>query len=185
MSNDDGQDRYHPVARTLHWSMVILIAAQFVLGYAIDRADDLAEMVFGSTLAGEEGTLVLLHVILGVMILLLAVARLAWRTGSGLPAWAPGLAALERRIAHRIELLLYAAMFLIPLTGIALVLLSGDDWELGRGQWRAPVELIDDDLLLGAHIATQLVFFAALATHVGLVLKHQLLDRDRLLRRML
>jgi cytochrome b561 len=28
-------------------------------------------------------------------------------------------------------------------------------------------------------------FFVAIALHVGLVLKHQLIDRDRLLRRML
>jgi len=49
----------------------------------------------------------------------------------------------------------------------------------------APLELVDDDVLLAAHIATHLVFFAALAVHVGLVLKHQLVDRDGLLKRML
>lgn len=76
-------------------------------------------------------------------------------------------------------------MFLIPLTGLALLLVSGEDWDLGTREWQAPLELADDDVLLGAHIATHLAFFAAFATHVGLVLKHQFIDRDALLRRML
>ena len=44
--------------------------------------------------------------------------------------------------------------------------------------------LVDDDLLV-LHVTTHVVFFAALAAHLGLVLKHQLVDRDRLLRRIL
>ncbi|WP_275593114.1 hypothetical protein [Streptomyces deccanensis] len=35
------------------------------------------------------------------------------------------------------------------------------------------------------HIAAQVVLHAAFAAHVGLVLKHQLVDRDHLLGRML
>ncbi len=42
--------------------------------------------------------------------------------------------------------------------------------------------LLDD--LLGLHIASHLAFFAALAVHVGMVLRHQLVVRDGLLRRM-
>jgi cytochrome b561 len=45
--------------------------------------------------------------------------------------------------------------------------------------------LVDDDILLGAHILTHVAFFLAFAVHVGLVLKHQFVDRDNLLRRML
>lgn len=44
---------------------------------------------------------------------------------------------------------------------------------------------MDDDVLLGGHIATHVACFVALTAHVGLVLKHQLVDRDGLLRRIL
>ncbi len=44
--------------------------------------------------------------------------------------------------------------------------------------------LREDDDGLGWHIATHLAFFGVLALHVGLVLKHQVVDRDRLLTRM-
>lgn len=82
------------------------------------------------------------------------------------------------------RLLLYATMFLIPLTGLALVLLTGEDGEWGRSSFRSPIEVLDEDVVLGAHIATHVTFFGALILHVGLVLTHQLVDRDRLLRRM-
>lgn len=72
-----------------------------------------------------------------------------------------------------------------PLTGLALVLISGEDWDLNGGEWRAPREWIDDDLLLGAHILGHLVFFGAFTLHIALVLEHQFFDRDGLLSRML
>lgn len=51
-----------------------------------------------------------------------------------------------------------------------------------RGE--APWEPADDDLLLAGQV-THVTFFVTLAIHVGLVLKHQLVDRDRLLNRLL
>lgn len=184
MPSATDQDRHHLAIRVLHWSMVVAFGAQFVLGYGIDRADGLLEAALEPWLRDVEGVLVLAHVLLGTVILVLAGVRVWWRSRVGLPPWAPGLSLLERRVAHRVEQVLYLTMFLMPLTGLALVLLSGEDWEIGAGRWRAPVEFFDDDLVLGAHITTHVVFVAALAVHVGLVLEHQLGDRDRLLRRM-
>ncbi|MGH3506706.1 MAG: cytochrome b, partial [Nocardioidaceae bacterium] len=122
---------------------------------------------------------------LGVGILLLAGVRVLWRASTALPPWADGLSEVERRVEYRVEQVLYWTLFLIPATGLCLVFLSGVDWELGGREWTVPWELADFELLLTAHIATHTVFFAALLIHVGLVLKHQLIDRDRLLNRML
>ena len=47
------------------------------------------------------------------------------------------------------------------------------------------VVLLGDDDLLGLHIAAHIVFFVALATHLGLVLGRGLRGRPVLLRRML
>lgn len=181
---DADPHRYHVVTRVLHWTMAAAILAQFGLGYAIDRADDLVEWAADRWLDGETGVVFIAHLGLGVTILVLAVIRLAWRRLSDLPPWAPGLTPLERRIVHRVEQVLYLSMFLIPVTGIALVIASGEDWDMVRGEWQAPFEVVDDDVLLGAHIATHLAFLAALALHLGVVAKHQFIHRDRLLRRM-
>ena len=56
-------------------------------------------------------------------------------------------------------------LFAVPLTGLTLVL--------------------GDDDLLALHVTAHVFFFTALAAHVGLVVKHQVVDRDRLLARML
>ncbi|MFE7766327.1 cytochrome b [Streptomyces sp. NPDC057438] len=77
---------------------------------------------------GEEGhepfgddALLTVHVTLGVTVLLLGAARLAWRLATPLPPWAPTLTARERRFAHGTETTLYAATFAVPVTGIALL----------------------------------------------------------------
>jgi cytochrome b561 len=181
----DGAQGYGSVTKTLHWVTAAVLAAQLVVGYSLERADDLLEEPTERWLGGDGGLLPI-HVGLGLTILGLTLLRVVWRAATTLPPWAEGLSATERRLAHRVEQVLYGTLFLIPLTGLGLVLLSGEDWETGNDrEWRAPWELADDDVLLGAHIATHLVFFAALLLHVGLVLKHQLVDRDRLLNRML
>lgn len=176
---------YGTVFKFLHWTMFFALGAQFVVGYGMDRGEFLLEWAVYRWLGGEEEALLPVHVALGILILALALIRVIWRKSVGLPPWAEGLSPGERRLAHVTERALYWLMFLIPLTGLALVLVSGEDWDLRSGEWRAPWELIDDGLLLAGHIATHVVFIVAFVAHVGLVLKRQLVDRDRLLRRML
>ncbi|MFO7293813.1 MAG: cytochrome b/b6 domain-containing protein [Acidimicrobiia bacterium] len=176
---------YGTVTKALHWVTVLAMAAQFLVGYAIDRADDLLDPVADRFFAGEPEGLVVVHAALGTGILLTTIVRLVWRRTAGLPPWAPGLSRRERAVAHTVEVGLYWLLFLIPVSGLGLFLFSGESWELGRGEWRAPWAWVDDDVLLAVHIAGHALFFLAIAVHVGIALKHQLIDRDGLLRRML
>uniref|UniRef100_UPI0019D405C6 cytochrome b n=1 Tax=Ilumatobacter nonamiensis TaxID=467093 RepID=UPI0019D405C6 len=89
-----------------------------------------------------------------------------WRLATPLPPWAESLSGRERVLAHWTERVLYGTMFVIPLSGLWIIAAGEDD-------------------LVAVHVAAHVVFFVAIATHVGLVLKHQLIDRDRLLRRMI
>jgi cytochrome b561 len=170
---------YHPLTKGLHWLTVAALAAQLALGYLLDvdgqgrgrgrgrgggsgrgrgrGGEDLD--VFG-----DDGLLTA-HVVLGVAILVLALVRVLWRWRSTLPPWAPSLSPVGRRVAHWTERVLYALLFAVPLSGLGLVLVSDD--------------------AVAVHVASHVAFFAAAAVHVGLVLKHQLVDRDRLVRRML
>ena len=99
-----------------------------------------------------------LHVVLGLTILALAVLRTVWRIGTPLPPWDERLTPLDRRVAHATEVTLIAAQYVIPLTGLWLVLPS-------------------DDSVLPLHVVGHLAFFVALAVHVGLVLRRGLLAR--------
>ena len=169
---------YGRVTKILHWLTVAALVTQFTIGYSLDvggrgrgrgrgrggesgrgrgRGGDLD--VFG------DNRLLTAHVLLGVTILVLAGVRLAWRRHSTLPPWAEGLSPAERTLAHWTERALYALLFAIPLTGLWLVLVSDD--------------------AVALHVASHIAFFGVVSAHIGLVLKHQLIDRDHLLRRMI
>jgi cytochrome b561 len=168
---------YGRTTRVLHWATVVALVAQFTIGYALDVGG--RGRGRGRGRGGESGRgrgrggdldvfddgLLTAHVVLGVSILVLATVRLLWRRRTTLPPWAPTLSAGERTLAHWTERALYAALFVVPGTGLWLVLVSDD--------------------AVAIHIAAHVLLYTAIAAHLGLVLKHQLIDRDRLLRRML
>lgn len=175
---DRRQPAYGVVTRTLHWVTVAAIATQFTVGYLMDvgggrgRGRGRGEGPGRGRGRGGEGVdpfgddvLLTVHVVLGLTVLALAIVRLWWRRRTPLPPWAPTLSARERVIAHWTERALYGSLFAIPLSGLWLVLVSDD--------------------AVGVHVAFHLVFFVAFAAHVGLVVKHELVNRDGLLSRML
>jgi cytochrome b561 len=172
----DQSRTYGATARVLHWLTALLLAAQFSVGYSLDVGGHGRGRGRGRGLESGRGRgrggeldfgddLLVLHVALGVAILTVAVVRLWWRRRAGLPPWAETLSKGERTLAHWNERVLYALLFAIPLTGLWLVLVNDD--------------------AVGFHVGAHIVFFVAFATHVGLVLKHQVINRDGLLRRML
>ena len=67
------------------------------------------------------------------------------------------LTATDRRVAHLTERALFTLMFVVPLTGLALVAVSDD--------------------LVALHIAAHIAFFVALGAHLLLVLRRGLLPR--------
>lgn len=170
----NGDHGYGAVTKSLHWLTVLLVAAQFAVGYLMDpgsggsgqgrgrgRGGDSGR---GRGRGGDEGYGVLddaaltMHVALGVSILVIAVIRVVWRRVGHLPPWADQLSPGQRKLLGWTERGLLAMLFAIPLTGLVLVL-SGDD------------------AALTAHVAAHLVFFGALALHLGLVLGRGLLPR--------
>ena len=171
---------YGLVTKTLHWVTVVALAVQFVVGYTMDW-DDGSGGGRGRGRGRGEGSgrgrgrggdddagwgvpdlgddpLVTVHVALGLAIIVLALARWAWRRFDSLPAWADQLTERDKRLAHWTERVLLALLLLVPATGIVL-LVSGDDD------------------LLWLHVAAHVAFFAALAAHLGLVLGRRLLPR--------
>jgi cytochrome b561 len=173
-SMTNGARAYGAVSRTLHWVTVLALVAQFTIGYLLD-VDDSGRgrgrgrgrregSGHGRGRGGDDDSTVDLgwnlltaHVALGSLIVLLAVLRVVWRRASGLPPWAESLTAGERRLATAAERVLLTLLFVVPLTGLALVL--------------------GDDDVLAVHVAAHITFFVALAVHVGLVLRRGLLPR--------
>ncbi|HET7350775.1 MAG TPA: cytochrome b/b6 domain-containing protein [Marmoricola sp.] len=112
MGARNGEHGYGYVTIALHWFTVLLVLAQFVVGYVMASNDDLD--IFP------------LHQALGASILVIAIGRVAWRVSTPLPPWADSLSSGERKVAHWTERILLALLFVIPATGLILAG-SGDD----------------------------------------------------------
>jgi len=133
------------------------------------REDDAAGDVFTDVVGGsafDDGlSLPEAHIGLGLLVLVLAAVRIVWRATTPLPPWAEHLSARERRLEAWLGKALLALLVLVPASGLLLVA-GGHDW-------------------LPLHVAAQLAFLAAIAGHVGLVLRHTVVRRDRHLARLL
>jgi len=195
----NGPHGYGLVTKLLHWLTVAALATQFVVGYVMtaddggsgkadcdievdrveeqcelrqdrieERTDHPLETAYSDLGSGDilDGGLSLpeVHVLLGLLVLVLALSRVFWRRTAGLPPWAESLSAGERTWAHWTEKSLLTLLFVIPLSGVLLVVVSDD--------------------LLPLHVAAHIGFFATIAAHLGLVVKRTVLQRDRLLHRM-
>jgi cytochrome b561 len=123
-------------------------------------SDVLSGDVLSGGLSGAER-----HVLLGLSIMLLGLLRLVWRARTPLPPWAEHLGPGERRLEALLEKALLTLLFVVPGTGLLLIAAS-TDW-------------------LVVHVTAQVVLLGVIALHVGLVLKHTLVQRHRHLGRML
>jgi len=203
----NGEHGYGAVAKILHWVTVLALAAQFWVGWSMEadesgvaadearieqleeeakelegdardaardevdrledeldaRADEAEdEFVRDALRRPTEPSLPLAHVVLGATILALGVVRVLWRRRTGLPPWADHLGETARTVSGWTEKALIASLFVVPVSGV-LLLVAGSDW-------------------LPLHVASHLLFFAAVAVHVGTHLVHA---RHGHLRRML
>lgn len=174
---------YGGLTKAFHWAIVVLFALQYVGGNIMTSID------FNSSYAGiSTNAYYNWHKSLGLVALVIAVLRIINRQMGQLPPWAPTLSKGERAFVHRAEQVLYLAMFVMPVTGWLYVMWGNYGVNL-FGVWEMPRPLPRSDTLRDiakwAHIGAGWVLLLAIIGHVGLVLRHQLLKRDGLLKRML
>jgi len=172
--------------RILHWSMAALILFQLGLGTWMVRIPDLLARF----------TLTQTHKSWGTVIFGLAVVRLGWRLArpdrpplpAAMPAW-------QRRVAHASHAGLYALMLLMPLSGWVMASASPTQdllrmQNLVFGRWALPDLFVPGNPAVEAgahavHTGAALALAALIALHAGAALKHQFVDRDGLLARMI
>lgn len=170
--------RYNRTAVLLHWLIAAFIVATFALGVV---------MVDIPGLTPTKLKYFSWHKWLGVTVLALVALRLLWRLWKRPPSPVP-MPVWQQRASQVVHLLLYLLMFAVPLSGYFYSLAAGVP-VVYFGVLPLP-ELIGPDPALKAslknlHLFLVYTMLAFVIIHVLAVLKHQLLDRDGLLRRML
>lgn len=162
-------------SRILHWFMAVMILAMLFIG--VSMMASLADYHW----------LIAIHRPLGIAILILAVIRLVNRRLTKLPPFPPTMSKAERFIASSSEKLLYTLMIAMPLIGWGM--LSAGHYPIEMfGAVHLPPILPAHPLLFAilrhAHTILAYLLFATIFAHVGAILFHTLIVRDRILDRM-
>ncbi len=170
--------RYSAVAIALHWLIAAAILCTFVL------AQYMTELEISPT----KLKLYAYHKWIGVTIFMLVLVRLGWRLSHRPPPPPVTMPAWQHSAANITHFFLYALTLLIPLSGwlmssalgfqvVYLGVLPIPDL-LGKNKEMA-------DQLMQLHEALNWLMVLLIALHVAAALKHHLVDRDDVLRRML
>lgn len=171
--------RYTRTAILLHWLIALLIIGAFTLGLIMTGIHG-----FSPTKLKYYSW----HKWAGVTVLALAALRLLWRLFHEPPAYPATMAPFQQRAAHYLHLALYALMFAVPISGYFYTLAAGVP-VVYFGVVQLPV-LIEADpvlkpLLQNVHYWLTMSMAALVVVHTVAALKHAVIDRDGVLRRML
>ncbi|MCF3946635.1 MULTISPECIES: cytochrome b [Acidiphilium] len=178
--------RYTLVAIILHWIIAFDIILLVVLGVVMVQLPMSLETRFA---------LFQLHKSIGITVLFLVLLRIAWRIFHPAPPLPARIPRAQRLAAHGMHYLLYALMFWIPLTGWLVLSVSSlklpfrlygiVDWPdlpvfglLKRGH-------AAESAVAVLHVYGAWIIVAAVGLHVLAALRHQFVERDEVLQRML
>jgi cytochrome b561 len=173
------QDSYGLIAIVLHWLVAVAVFSLFGLGLWMTGLDYYDPWYHR---APE------IHKALGVLLLLVLVARLAWRSANPRPRPEPTLSALERRASTLAHALLYGLLFLVMAAGYLISTADGRPIDV-FGLFAVPATLTglpeQVDRAGDVHLALAIAVMVLAGVHALGALKHHFIDRDRTLLRML
>ena len=175
-------DRYGTIAIVLHWVLALAIFSAFAVGLLVD------DMPFSPL----KLKVINWHKWAGVSILLLSVLRLLWRFTHRPPALPArieqAMPGWQRTAYHGTHYLMYALFFAVPLLGWAYSSAKGYPivWfgVLPLPDLVAPDKALAE-VLIEIHGAAAWGLIGLVGLHVAAALKHQFIDRDGLISRML
>lgn len=180
--------RYDAVALTLHWVIALLLLIDFALAMSFARFNPGDALYVRSAYD--------LHMSFGLCVLLLSVARVAWRLTHYRPPL-PDMALALRVLGRTSHLLLYVFMLAAPLSGWLVLSLrrqATSVFGLFRWAWPSlptiammarPERQFWHDQLLLLHTRLAYVGICLVAMHVAAALYHHFGRRDDVLLRML
>ena len=178
MAESDKIAGYSGTAKFLHWLIVALLIAQFIFAWTMPHIGRDTPVT----------TLISLHFTFGMIILAVAVVRLAWRLINGAPPQEAGVPAWQTGLSHLVHWLLYVLLFVVPILG----------WI--NASWRGmPVVMFGLELpqLVAKRAAgwqftgdlhgllSNYVMLALVGLHVVAALYHHYIRHDGVLKRML
>ncbi len=167
------------LTRLLHWLVALHILALIGLGYYMVDLSYYDPNYHDSLFA---------HKAFGVVAMGLGLVKVLWYLLNTQPDPTAKLPAWQRLASQAVHLLLLAMMVIIPVSGYIISTSAGEGVELYAGlELPALMTISDDwrDLAIDVHEFLAYGVLAVTALHALAALKHQFIDRDGTLKRML
>jgi cytochrome b561 len=177
MPNSETRQRYTGTAITLHWLIAIAVLGLIGWGWWMQTIPKLPQ--------GPRVDAFNLHKSVGMTVLLLMLARIAWRARHPPPPFPP-MPRWESRLAHAVHILIYVCLIVQPLSGYLGSAFSGYPvrfFGIVLPAWAAKNDTLKEALSV-VHLVNSWVLIGALALHFAGSIKHAWLDRDGAFRRM-
>lgn len=167
---------YTKTAITFHWLMAVLLIANFALGLTMSDME----------LSPQKLQFVSWHKWVGITLLGLITLRFLWRAFANRPVLLP-MATWQRRLAKLTHFLMYLLLFAVPISGWVMSSAGGFTVTY-LGLFPLPDLVAKDkqlfELLKEIHEVLNFTLLGLVILHVLAVLKHQFIDRDATLARM-
>ncbi|MCB5196247.1 MULTISPECIES: cytochrome b [Deefgea] len=169
---------YDHLQISLHWLMALLIIAGFILAWVFDDMP----------LSPDKFKMINWHKWTGITVLGLFFVRFGYKLLRGTPVVDPELPAIQRKLALGVHHLLYFLMFLLPVVGWLMSSAKGFS-VVYFGVFKLPDLIAKNEQignwLVSAHELIAYTLLALIVLHVAGAIKHQLIDKDGTLARML
>ena len=170
-------ERYTRIAVALHWVVAVVVFAQFALGWLMQ---EIAKQPPGPRASAFNA-----HKSIGLVILALMLARIAWRLSHPAPPF-PAMPRWRARAALANHALLYALLLAMPLAGYLGSAFSGYPvrvFAVVLPSWAPKSEAVKH-AMSEVHLVAAWLLAASVAVHLAAVVKHAIVDRDGILARM-
>lgn len=175
----EARTRYSAVSIVLHWTIFALILANATFGGWMEDAAPPDKLGYFA-----------LHKSVGILVLVLSLIRLGWRVAHPFAPFPDSMPRWERLLARGTHVLFYLLMIGAPLLGWAAASAGGAPavplFDVLPGpNLPLPKDADLREVLGGLHKLMVKAIYIVLVVHVLGALKHQFLDRDEILYRML
>jgi cytochrome b561 len=172
-------EKYTKTAMALHWLTALLIIWGFSVGVSMTNIPGITpdKLKYFSW-----------HKWIGVTVLGIACVRLLWRLTHPAPALPDTMPAWQKTAANGLHGFLYVLIFAIPISGYIYSLSAGVP-VVYLGIIPLPVFMDPNPewkpILKQVHYVLNVALLGSVIMHVAAALKHQFIDRDGVLKRML